>query len=181
MANVYLASVYGTINTNFLASVRSGEIKSQYILNTTDFATVVAENGMLLVLDEYVGEVKLPSDVTGKCWLLNAEVKDYENKGSKYFCLTETDDFLPRMYKLHIGDKIEHNCVYWNSATWATSTLMIAAIDSTHVFAVPSTIGKMEIVDTLAGTENISFKVIASVTLPNGETGLQMVCTEATY
>ncbi len=179
MANVYLQSQYGILNTNFLTAVRTGEIKSQYAL-TDDFATTPAENGMLLVVDDYAGEVRLPDAVTEAVWLVNTEIRDYENKGSKYFCINQ-DEFLPRLYKIAVGDVIETNCIFWNGDTYATTALVTAAIDASTVYAVASTIGKIEIVATAGGTEKQVFKVKEAVTLPNGEAGYKLVCTKSSY
>jgi len=181
MTTANLASEYGTINTNKIAAVTTGEIISNYTLNTTDFATAKCENGMLLMVDHYAKEVKVPAAITSKIWLVNSEVKDYENKGSKYFSIGLTDDFLPRLYKLQVGDIFETNCIVYTVETYANYDAIVAAIDSTTVYGIPDTSGRIALVATLGGSEVCTLKVLEDVTMPNGEDGLKFVVNSMSY
>ena len=51
---------YAVCETPRLNARRTAKIKNQYALNATDFATIPAQNGMMLVVDEFNKSVRLP-------------------------------------------------------------------------------------------------------------------------
>lgn len=178
MATVKQPSVYGVVELNQVAAVKTGQIKAQYELDATQFATIGAENGMLLVVDEVAGKVKLPSAVTSYCYLHASVEKDYENKGRKNF-IVKTGEFLPRMYKLSVGDTLETNTFQYDNVTYANYAAITAAINATTVYGTPSVAGYIQIAATAAGTETVLLKAVKGVTLPNGESGIKFVVTKA--
>lgn len=179
MAIQKLASNYGVLETNHVSAVRTGDIKAQYDLDATDFATVGAENGMLLVVDEVAGKVKLPTAATDYTYLHASEERDYENKGRKHFVL-EQGSFAPKMLKLAKGDIIETNCVQYDDAAYADYNAIVAAINDTTIFGVPSTTGRIDIQADLALIDaKVALKAVKGVTLPNGENGIKFVVTSA--
>lgn len=171
-------SVYGVVELNNVASVRTGEVKTQLALNATDFATAVAQNGMLLMVDEFAGEIKLPTAITDYVYLHASVEKDYQDLGRKHFAV-KTGEFLPRVYKLHVGDTFETNAFQWSDATYATFAALKADITSAKVYGIPSTTGLIEIVTTAGGTEVVVLKALKTVTLPNGETGIKFAVVKA--
>ena len=60
----YTIDGYGQIELNNVAFRRDGRIEAQCALDPTDFATVPAENGMLLAVDNVNRVVKFAEDAT---------------------------------------------------------------------------------------------------------------------
>lgn len=175
---------YSVIETNHVSAVRTGDIKAQYDLDAVDFATVGAENGMLLVADDVSKTVKLPTGETSYCHLHVSEERDYEDKGRKYFVLN-SGSFAPKMLKLAKGDIIETNCVQFEDTAVQTYTqyidyaAIVAAIDATTVFGIPSTTGRIQIHGATTATAVVELKAVEGVTLPNGENGIKFVVVRA--
>ncbi|WP_372011323.1 hypothetical protein NBRC13296_12170 [Paenibacillus chitinolyticus] len=174
MAIVKQPSVYGVVELNHIAAVKTGEIKAQFPLNTTDFASTPAENGMLLIVDEVIEDIKKPTGITNYVYLHASVEKDYEGKGRKHFSV-KPGEFLPRLLKLKRGDTFETNSFEYDTATYANYVAITAAINSTTVYGIPSTSGYIRIVASPGGTEAVTLKVVKGVTLPNGELGLKFV------
>jgi hypothetical protein len=175
MAIKKLASQYGVVELNKLASVRTGEIEAQYAL---DAAVTQVENGMLLVVDHIAKTVKKPVDATSAVLLHASVEKDYQELGRKNFVVKQ-GEFLPRLYKLKVGDRFETNCVEHDDAVYANYAAIVAANNATTVYGVPNASGNIRIVATPAGTEAVQLKVVEGVTLPNGESGLKFVVVKA--
>lgn len=178
MAIKKLQSVYGIVELNHVASVKTGEVFTQYELDATQFASKVAENGMLLAVDHVAKKIKLPTDATTLCGLVTSPEKDYEGKGRKYFA-TKLGEFLPRVNKLKVGDIFESNCVEHDDAVYANYAAIVAAVNATTVYGVPNASGNIRIVATPAGTEALVLKVVEGVVLPNGESGFKFVVTKS--
>lgn len=179
MATVKQPSVYGVVELNHVAAVKTGAIKAQFPLDATNFASIPAENGMLLVVDEVSETVKLPSGITSYVYLHASVEKDYDNKGRKHFAVKQANDFLPRLYKLQKGDTFETNAFQYADGTYANYAAVVAAISPTAVFGIPSVNGYIQLVAALGGTEVVTLKVVKAVTLPNGEPGLKFVVVSA--
>jgi len=184
MAIQKLASVYAVLETNHVSAVRTGDIKAQYDLDATDFATVGAENGMLLVADEVLGKVNLPTAATDYVMLHASEEIGYEEKGRKNFVL-ELGSFAPKLLKLSKGDIIETNCVQFEDEAVQTYTqyadyaAIVAAIDGSTVYGIPSTTGRIQINGATTGTAVVELKALKGVTLPNGENGIKFLVSRA--
>jgi hypothetical protein len=171
MAIKTLKSAKGVVELNHVAAVKTGQIEAQYDL---DAALTEVENGMLLVADHVAKKVKKPAGATDLVYLHASVEKDYEGKGRKNFSV-KAGEFLPRLLKLHVGDKFETNCVEHDDAVYANYAAIVAAINATTVYGVPNASGNIRIVATAAGTEKVVLKVVEGVTLPNGEQGLKFV------
>lgn len=179
MAIVTQPSKYGVVELNHVAAVKTGQIQAQYELDSTDFASIPAENGMLLTVN-HVGEtVELPDDADAYVGLHASVEKDYENKGRKYFAVNQADDFYPRVYSLSTGDTFETNCFQYDDSTYANYAAIVSAIDASTVYGVPSAAGYIQIVASPSGSERVILKVVKGVTLPNGEDGLKFVVERA--
>jgi hypothetical protein len=132
----------------------------------------------LLVADHVAKKVKKASAATDSCLLHASVEKDYEEKGRKYFSV-KAGEFLPRLFKLHVGDRFETNAVEYDDAVYANYAALVAAINATTVYGVPNASGHIRIVATPAGTEVVQLKVVEGVTLPNGEQGLKFQVAKA--
>lgn len=180
MATKKQPSVYGVVELNHITSVKTGDIKAQFPLDGTDFASIPAENGMLLSVNEVSAKIELPADANAYCYLHASVEKEYEGyKGRKHFAVNKDNDFYPRLYKLAKGNTFETNCFQYSDATYANYAAIVAAIDDSTVYGVPSTAGYIQIVATPAGTETIVLKAVKGVTLPNGESGLKFAVVTA--
>ena len=51
---------YGQLELNQVAFRRDGRVEAQCALDDTDFASIPAENGMLLAVDQVARKLKLP-------------------------------------------------------------------------------------------------------------------------
>ena len=56
----YVIDGFGQLELNQVAFPRDGRIEAQCALDATDFASIPAENGMLLAVDRVNRAVKLP-------------------------------------------------------------------------------------------------------------------------
>jgi hypothetical protein len=178
MAIKKLQSVYGVVELNHVASVKTGEVFAQYELDATQFASKVAENGMLLAVDHVGEKIKLPADANALVGLVTSPEKDYEGKGRKYFA-TKLGEFLPRINKLKAGDLFETNAVEHDDAVYANYAAIVAAINATTVYGVPNVSGYIRVVAAPAGTEKVVLKAVKGVVLPNGENGIKWVVEKA--
>jgi hypothetical protein len=178
MAIKNLKSVYGVCETNHVAAVKTGEIFAQYQLNATDFASKPAENGMLLAVDHVAGELKLPAGITAAgLTLISTVEKDYEGKGRKYFSINR-GEFLPRAYKISVGDIFETNAVLYDDAVYANFAAISSAINGTTVYGIPDVSGYIKLVAAPGGTEKVVLKAVKGVTLPNGQNGIKFVVSQ---
>lgn len=161
-----MAKKYAVVELNNLAGVRTGEIVSQY-----EMAEGVdqLENGMLVVADHFKGEVKLPTAKTDVVYLHASVEKLYNGEGRNEFVLKK-GSFLPRLYKLCVGDTFETNAVDHDKGA---DSALASAITETAGFGVPDASGYIKFVDALDDTEKVALKAVAVVTLPNGETGIK--------
>lgn len=175
MAIKTIKSVKGVVELNHVAAVKTGQIEAQYEL---DAAVTEAENGMLLVADHVAKKVKKAAGITDAVLLHASVEKDYEGKGRKHFSVKQ-GEFLPRLLKLAVGDKFETNCVEFDDVTYANYAAIVAAINGTTVYGIPSTTGNIKIVAAAGGTEKVVLKVVEGVVLPNGEQGFKFVVEKA--
>jgi hypothetical protein len=175
MAIKTIKSVKGVVELNHVAAVKTGQIEVQYDL---DAAVTEVENGMLLVADHVSKKVKKPAGATDLVHLHASVEKDYEGKGRKHFSV-KTGEFSPRLLKLAVGDKFETNCIEHDDTVYANYAAIVAAINATTVYGVPSATGNIKIVATAAGTEKVVLKVVEAVTLPNGEQGFKFLVEKA--
>ena len=161
-----MASKYAVVELNKVAGVRTGEIISQYKMAD---GVEQLENGMLVAVDHAKEEIKLPTDKTDVVYLHASVEKLYDGEGRNQF-VAKKDSFLPRLYKLCVGDTFETNAV--DHEKGAISALA-SAITETAGFGVPDATGNIKFVDALDETEVVALKAIKVVTLPNGEAGIK--------
>lgn len=180
MATKYLKTTgtYSVCETPRLLSRTTGDIKNQYALNSTSFASTKAENGMLLVVNDFTGKIDLPAGITSYVYLHNSPVKDYEGKGKKTVAVG-LNEMLPVMYKLNVGDTIITNAVIWDDGTYADLAAVTAAISATVVSGIPDTSGFIKLVAAPGGTEVVTLKALATTTLANGDSAIKFVVTKA--
>lgn len=155
---------YAVVELNNVAAVRTGEIVSQYELDTPQI-----ENGMLVVANHAKGTVELPQAETDTVYLHASVEKLYDGEGRSKFVMKQ-GSFLPRLYKLGLGDTFETNAVEHEKGS---ITELEAAITETAGFGVPSATGNIQFKDAQTSGAAVELKAVAVVVLPNGEYGIK--------
>ena len=172
---------YGQLELNQVAFRRDGRIEAQLPLDATDFATIPAENGMLLAVDKVKGSVRLPDAAETAPIALNYTTEhmyDERKKGLKNFKL-EIGSFYPRMGYLSVGDRFTTNCVSYDNSDYATVEAFetaLANVKTTPLYGVPYTDGTILVTDTVGDStvaSTIKLAVVAKTTMPDGSLGIK--------
>lgn len=169
---------YGQLELNNVAFRRDGRVEAQCALDSTDFASVPAENGMLLAVDRINKTVRFP-DASEECPVgLNYTAEhmyDERTQGLKNFKLDITDGFYPRIGYLAVGDKFTTNCVSYDSSEFSDEDTFITAlgnIGTTKLYGGQSEDGSIDVSAT-APTSGIKLLVIEKTTMPDGQLGIK--------
>lgn len=139
MANKrFVIDGFGQVELNNVAFRRDGRIEAQCALDATDFASIPAENGMLLNIDRLGRVVKLPeadgTDLVIGLHYSTEHIYDERTPGLKNFKL-EVGEFKPRLGYLAVGDKWTTNCLSYDGSEFANDDALIAAfeaLDASH-------------------------------------------------
>ena len=170
----YTINGYGVIDMTHVASRKTGQIEAQLPLNSTDFLTVPAENGMLLKVNRADGSVDLPGLSDGGLYLHASEEKNYtvDALGLSNFSMLYQAKLYPRMYLLQPGDTFITNCVAYNTTSYADADAVdtaVALYATTDVLGIPSITGQIALAKVAdIGTPKCLLRVIDVTTLPNG-------------
>lgn len=108
---------FAQLELNNVAFRRDGRVEAQCSLDETDFEGKVAENGMILAIDNVSRTIKLPYDGAVLYGLNYSAEHLYEDAkiGLKNFKLG-VGDVLPRLGLLDNGDKFTTNCISYDPA-----------------------------------------------------------------
>jgi hypothetical protein len=174
---------YGQIELNNVAFPRDGRIEAQCKLDATDFADMVAENGMLLAVDNVTRTIKLPVDNSLPIALnyTTEHIYDERTPGLKNFRLT-TKDFLPRLGYLSIGDKFTTNTICYDDNEFADDDAVDTALDAiatTPIYGYACADGAIKITATQDTDATLELKVIKNYTMPDGQKGLKFQVMKA--
>jgi len=183
MANVnnVVTGRYGIVNLRKVAGVKTGEHNIQYALNATDFAATACQNGFLLVENHYGKTLDLPSAATDRVGLVACVEKMYDESDMSLgnFRLN-LNEFLPRIYRMKIGDMFDTNNFKYDDGDYANYAAIVAAVTAgTAVYAYPSTNGQIELEPIQNAGAAVELQATRVVTLPAGEAGLMFVCTKS--
>lgn len=172
---------FGQLELNNVAFRRDGRIEAQCALDSTDFASVPAENGMLLAVDNVNRVVKFADDASLPIALnyTTEHMYDERTPGLKNFKL-EPGTFLPRLGYLSVGDKFTTNCVSYDSAkdsTWTSDAEFKKALAkdklaTTPVYGGISTDGSIAVSATKPSAGPVLL-VVAATTMPDGQFGIK--------
>ena len=124
----YTIDGYGQIEINNCAFRRDGRIEAQCGLDTTDFASVYAENGMLLAVNNVARKVQFVDSAEENPVAINYSSEynySSQNPGLKSFKLG-LNDFYPRLGYLDKGDKFTTNCFSYDSTDFANDAAVEA-------------------------------------------------------
>lgn len=170
---------YGQLELNNVAFRRDGRIEAQCKLDDTDFASVPAENGMLLAVDNINRTVKFADDDSLPIALNYTAEHMYDERtpGLKNFKL-DRGTFLPRLGYLAVGDKFTTNCVSYDSTadtTWTTQDKFIEALGAIATTPLYGGIGSDGSIKVSATEPTVGPKllVVAKTTMPDGQLGIK--------
>lgn len=122
---------FGQLELNQVAFPRDGRVEAQCALDDTDFASVPAENGMLLAVDRVNRKVKFATDDSMPIALNYTTEHMYDERANalKDFKL-EIGSFLPRLGFLSVGELFTTNCICMDDGEFADEDAL-RAVDLT--------------------------------------------------
>lgn len=161
---------YGQLELNAVAFRRSGRIEAQCALDSTDFKSVPAENGMLLAVDNINRTVKFAKDATLPIALnyTTEHMYDERHNALKDFKL-ELGSFYPRLGYLGAGDKFTTNCIAYDDSEFTDDAKLLedlGKIKTTKLYGKACANGAIQITKTAEGA---CLLVIAKTTMPDGQ------------
>lgn len=134
----YVIDGFGQVELNNVAFRRDGRIEAQCALDETDFASIPAENGMLLNIDRAARKVGLPAadgtDLVIGLHYSTEHIYDERTPGLKNFRLVP-GEFYPRLGYLAVGDKWTTNCLAYDDGEFADDAALetaLEALDASH-------------------------------------------------
>lgn len=169
---------FGQVELNNVAFRRDGRIEAQCALSTTDFASVPAENGMVLRVKKADHEICFADEsAANQLYALNytsEHMYDERKPGLKNFAtyahVNGKDDFYPRVGYLAAGDLWTSNCV--DLGSYASAAAVASALSSGEVYAAVGTQGALVLDDAPASVGPV-IQVIKKTTMPDGQDAFQ--------
>ena len=163
---------YGQLELNRVAFPRDGRIEAQCALDDTDFASVPAENGMLLAIDRVNRKVKFAADDSMPIALnyTTEHMYDERQRSLKDFKL-ELGEFYPRMGFLAMGDLFTTNCLGYDDGEFASEDDFLDACDdikTTALFGGISAAGVIKVSATKP-TAGPVLMAVEKTTMPDGQ------------
>ena len=187
--------VESRLSVNQVAFRRDGRVEAQCALDDTDFASVPAENGMLLAVDRINRKIKFATSanlaVMPVALNYTAEhMYDERANALKDFKL-ELGEFYPRLGFLSVGELFTTNCVGYDDAEWtATGSGTTAktadenfvaackAVGTTPLYGGVSDEGAIAVSATKPSAGPV-LKVVEATTMPDGTFGIKFQVLEA--
>ena len=174
---------FGQLELNQVAFRRDGRVEAQCALDDTDFASVPAENGMLLAVDRVNRKIKFAtsSNVATMPVALNYTTEHmYDERANalKDFKL-ELGEFYPRLGFLSVGELFTTNCFGYDDGDFADDDA-VKAIDLANgeVFGGISDEGAIALA-TSAPQAGPVLKVVEKTTMPDGQFALKFQVLKA--
>ena len=168
-------SGYGQVELNNVAFRRDGRIEAQCALDTTDFASVPAENGMILRVKKADHKICFAdASAANQLYALNystEHIYDERTPGLKNFKLESKDDFFPRVGYLAAGDLWTTNCI--DLGSYANASAVASALASGEVYAAVGTQGAV-VLDSAVPSVGPVIQVIKKTTMPDGQDAFQL-------
>lgn len=166
---------FGQVELNQVSFRRDGRVEAQCALDATDFASVPAENGMLLAVDRVNRTVKFPTAANAAKMPIalnytTEHMYDERANALKDFFL-KTGDFYPRLGYLSVGDLFTTNCICFDDGEFANDDAFIAAteaIKTTALYGGISVDGAIKVSAT-APTVGPVLRVVEKTTMPDGQ------------
>ena len=172
----YVIDGYGQLELNNVAFRRDGRVEAQCALDATDFASVPAENGMLLGVDRVNRVIKFCADGTLPIALNYTTEHMYDERANalKDFKL-ERGTFYPRLGYLAVGDLFTTNCISYDTGDYANDAAVdtaAAAIGTTPMYGGICANGTIQVRDDKPSAGPV-LKVVENTTMPDGTFGLK--------
>ena len=173
---------FGQVELNQVSFRRTGRIEAQCALDATDFASVPAENGMLLAVDRVNRTVKFPTDDSMPIALNYTTEHMYDERANalKDFKL-ERGTFLPRLGFLSVGELFTTNCICMDDSEFANAEALETAadaIDTTPLYGGISAMGAIKVSATEPASGPVLL-VVEKTTMPDGQFALKFQVKEA--
>ena len=172
---------YGQLELNQVAFRRDGRVEAQCALDDTDFASIPAENGMLLAIDRVNRKVKLPVDGSLPIALNYTTEHMYDERANalKDFKL-EKGTFLPRLGFLSVGELFTTNCISYDDGDYADDEAVKTAAGTldTPMYGGICANGTIQVQDAKP-TAGPVLKAVEKTTMPDGQFALKFQVLEA--
>lgn len=167
---------YGQLELNNVAFRRDGRIEAQ-CAPASALASAKLENGMLLAVDNVSRTVTYATDSSLPIALhYSAEhIYDERTPGLKNWYLNGSNDFLPRLGYLSVGDKFTTNCISYSTNEFATATAFASALEalaSTPLYGGAGADGAIA-VSSSAPTYGPVLRAVQKTTMPDGQLGVK--------
>ena len=152
---------YGQVEPNHLSAQRTGQIYAQ---SKAEEGIELLENGSFLKLDP--ASNTLGTTGSGEWMLVYNEVKlyDVDRQGYKDFALkaveTVRGEIVPRLFKTNVGDIFTTN---------------LAEDVEAGTKLTPTAEGKVGVLKTATGDEDVVFEVIKKTTMPDRQAAIKVV------
>lgn len=169
---------FGQIELNNVAFRRDGRVEAQCALDAEDFASVPAENGMLLAVDKanrcikfYDASEDLPLAINYS----SEHLYDERKNALKDFNL-KPGQLYPRMGYLAVGDLFTTNTLCYDDTEYADEDALLTklkAYNTAAVFAGVSANGAWKVSATKP-TAGVVAKVAKAYTMPDGQFGVKL-------
>ena len=178
---------FGQLELNQVSFRRDGRIEAQCALDATDFASVPAENGMLLAVDRVNRTVKFPTAANAAKMPIalnytTEHMYDERANALKDFKL-ERGTFLPRLGFLSVGELFTTNCICMDESAFANQAALAAATTATALAATPlyggiSSMGAIKVSATKPSVGPVLL-VVEQTTMPDAQFALKFQVLEA--
>jgi len=166
---------FGQVELNNVAFRRDGRIEAQCALSTVDFASVPAENGMILRVKKADHEICFAdASAENQLYALNYTTEhmyDERKPGLKNFSTKATNDFYPRVGYLAAGDLWTTNCI--DLGAFSSVADVASALASGEVYAAVGTQGAA-VIQAAAPSTGPVLQVIKKTTMPDGQDAFQL-------
>lgn len=182
---------YGVIELNHVSWPETARVFGQLPLDSTDFKTVPAENGMWLAYDIAGGSVRFADAVTEPVGVLYMGEKEYNQfePGLNNYRLNR-GEFYPRIGMPMVGDIYTTNTFSYTAGTGdgefkdnAAVVTALGNLASAPLYLIPSTTeGAPRLTDATGLTAATGVVTVAKVvkyyTLPNGDPAIKVQFTK---
>ena len=176
---------FGQLELNQVAFRRDGRVEAQCALDPTDFATVPAENGMLLAVDRVNRLVKYATaaNVAKMPVAINYTTEHmYDERANalKDFKL-ERGTFLPRLGYLSVGELFTTNCIGYDGDEFDDDEALEDAFDAiatTPLYGGISDEGAINVSATKP-TAGPVLLAVEKTTMPDGQLAMKFQVLEA--
>ena len=176
---------FGQVELNQVSFRRDGRVEAQCALDATDFATVPAENGMLLAVDRVNRTVKFPTAANAAKMPIalnytTEHMYDERANALKDFKL-ERGTFYPRLGFLSVGELFTTNCIGYDDGDFDDDDAVVeaaGALATTPMYGGISDEGAIAVSDSAPAAGPV-LKAVEKTTMPDGQFALKFQVIKA--